>query len=117
VSSSKWEALLEMQLKAAKIPYEREFQAIPERRFRWDFCCQGFPQDASKRFIPTNILVEIQGGIWKKMAHSSGTGITRDAEKQSLAAIHGFRVILATGAQVKSGQCLQWIEQALGVKR
>src|SRR5690242_9976865 len=106
-----------MQLKAAKIPYKREYKAIKGRDFRFDFRCVNTFDDANKRFIPQVVLVEIQGGIWKKGGHSSGTGITRDCEKYSLAAANGWRIILATPAQVKSGQCLQWIEQALGVKR
>ena len=46
-------------------------------------------------------------------AHSTGAGITRDAEKASLAAIQGYRLILVTGKQIKSGHAINWIREAL----
>jgi len=101
---SEGEALLALQLRAEHIECTREYQALPARRYRWDF------------FIAPDLLIEVQGGVWNygKSGHSSGMGITRDAEKASLAVAHGYRQITATTAQVKSGQALTWIKQAIG---
>jgi hypothetical protein len=57
----------------------------------------------------------VQGGVWNfgKSGHTTGTGITRDAEKCSLAAANGFRVIQATTAQVRDGSAIEWIKQAI----
>jgi hypothetical protein len=104
-TSSEGEATLALMLRVEKIPYVREFAAVPGRKFRWDF------------HIEPDLLIEVQGGVWNfgKSGHSSGVGITRDAEKASLAVAHGFRQITATTAQVKSGEALAWIKKALGM--
>ena len=103
-TSSEGEATLALMLRVEGIPFEREFAAVPGRKFRWDF------------HVKPDLLIEVQGGVWnfKKSGHSSGFGITRDAEKASLAVAHGYRQITATTAQVKSGQALTWIKQAIG---
>ena len=103
------EDMLELHLKADKIPYAREVLAIPAREFRFDFHCTKLGSTAQ------GILVEVQGGVWLKgkSGHSSGTGITRDCEKLSLAAVNGYRVIVVTPAQIKSGKAIEWIKEAL----
>lgn len=100
---SEGEALLALMLRADGIVHEREYRAIPERRFRWDF------------FIAPDLLIEVQGGAWShgKSGHNGGSGLQRDAEKASLAAIHGYRQITATTEQVKSGQAIEWVKQAI----
>lgn len=100
-SQSAPEEMLAFQLKASHIKFVREFCPFLSRRFRFDFK------------LSDTLLVEVQGGIWNKGGHSSGIGITRDCEKYSLAAAHGYRVILVTPAQIKAGLALTWIEQAL----
>lgn len=100
---SEGEALLALQLRVERIAFEREFRAVEGRKFRWDF------------HIAPDLLVEVQGGVWNygKSGHNTGTGITRDAEKCSLAAAHGYRVIQATTQQVKDGSAIGWIKQAI----
>lgn len=97
------EARLALALRANRIAHTREF-SLPGRAFRWDF---GFPQ--------ARLLVEVQGGIWKKGAHSSGAGISRDCEKAAYAAMYGWRTFGVTGRQIDSGEAVQWIEAALSV--
>ena len=47
------------------------------------------------------ILLEVQGGVWSaKSGHSGGSGITNDCVRGNLAAIHGYRVIRVTTAQI-----------------
>lgn len=114
---SKAEDLLELHLRADKIEYQREVKCIPGRNFRFDFMAGGRINGSSvvytEKYAP--VLVEVQGGVWLKgrSAHSSGEGLTRDAEKLSLAAVNHFRTIVVTPAQVKSGQAIAWIKQAL----
>ena len=90
-----WEDLLEAQLHMADLFPERQYKALADRDYRWDF---GFAKE--------RLLVEVDGQIWHKGGHTTGTGITRDAEKQSLAAASGWRTIRVTPAQVESGQAL-----------
>lgn len=98
--------LLSLQLRREGIPHVREFYGALPRLYRWDF------------FVPPDIVVEVQGGVWNfgKSGHSSGAGITRDAEKASCAVACGWRQITATTQQVKSGEAVQWIKRAMGIK-
>ena len=97
------EVMLDDQLCLAGItPEDTEFFAIPGRRFRWDFA---WP---SKK-----LLVEVQGAIWVKGGHSTGTGITRDAEKLNLATLAGWRTLIVTAEHIKDGKALAWIQEGL----
>lgn len=54
--------------------------------------------------------IDIQGGGWVTGHHSRGQGLADDCEKMSLAAINGWRVLLCTHDQIKSGKLYEWIE-------
>lgn len=99
---SEIEEILAFQLQAEGIPFEREYKAIPGRKFRWDF-------------RNGNVLIEVQGGTWgrKRSGHSTGAGIWRDCEKNNLAVLHGFRPLLFTSDMVTSGQALELIIKLL----
>ena len=103
---SSLEDTLAAQLRLAGIPFSREYKAIIGRKFHWDF------------MVPSTKggwLIECQGAVWVKGAHSTGTGITRDAVKNNLANLAGYHVLLVTADHIKSGQALRWIQQALEV--
>ena len=89
---------LAFQLTAAGIPYEREFKAIPGRRFRWDFRLSG-----------TRILLEVNGGTWTKGGHSTGIGIQRDYTKAQLAACEGWIHVPFSSTDVRNGTALDVI--------
>ena len=98
------EESLAFQLRAAGIEFEREVQAIPGRKFRFDFA------------ISPSLLVEVQGGTFAKgrNAHSSGMGIHRDCEKTVLAQLEGWKVFPCDEKHITSGQALRWIQEARG---
>ena len=99
------------QLDLARIEYEREYAAIPGRKFKWDF---HFGRDSWVIGLPSSpILLEIQGGIWIKGGHSTGIGIERDMEKLNLATINGFRVLQVGKKHIKSGEALRWVQEAV----
>ena len=100
------DALLGQIVQAGIVPVIREFVAIKGRRFRWDFW---FPDD--------NLLVEVQGGVWGKGGHSTGAGITKDCEKLNLATIAGYRQLHVTGNQIKGGEALGWIQEAIAANK
>jgi very-short-patch-repair endonuclease len=107
------ELLLATQLEQAGIPFEREFRFHPSRKWRADYAIERPNQ--MLRGIYT-ILVEIDGGAFVAGRHSRGTGVEADCEKQSAAAILGYRVIRCTPRQVEDGRALSWIKQALGLE-
>ena len=85
----------------------RQHRIDPIRRFAWDFVWPG----------EDRLALEVNGGNWlKKGAHSTGTGLDRDAEKMAIAAIHGYRTLIATTTQVRIGIAAQWVAMARGRK-
>ena len=55
---------------------------IPGRKFRLDVA---WPQ--------YKIGIEVQGGLWIKAAHSTGTGIKRDMCKRNLGTLNGWAIL------------------------
>ena len=101
------EELFALQVKLAGLPEPvREFMAIPGRRYRWDFA---WP-DQDKR-----VLVEINGGTYARMGHSTGTGIARDYEKSNLAVLAGWKVFAFDRRMVEGGAALAVVSKALEV--
>ena len=69
--TSALENLFAFQLDSAGLTqYVREYQAIPGRKFRFDFA-----------FVDERLLIEINGGTFNGGAHGRGVGINRDYEK------------------------------------
>lgn len=93
---------LALHLKGARIAHQREYRFHPVRKWLFDFA------------MPEKLVaVECQGGVYIGGRHATGTGITKDCEKFSVAASMGWRVMPVTPAQIRSGEALQWIEAAL----
>ena len=102
--TSALEDLFASQLDAAGLTgYVREFQAIPGRKFRFDFCWK-----------QQRLLVEINGGTYNGGAHGRGVGINRDYEKGNLAVVNNWRVLSFDTKQVKSGAALEVVEKLIG---
>ena len=96
--------MLAFQLRACKLPQPlREFRFAPPRKFRFDFA-----------WPAQKVACEVQGAVWAGGRHTRGGGAEADAEKLSLAAVAGWRVILVTGRHIENGSALTWIEAALG---
>ena len=93
---------LSFQLRAAKIPHDREVKLIPGRRFRTDI-------------LVGRLAIECDGATWVGGRHTRGAGVETDCEKQNLLVALGYRPMRVTGNQVRDGRALQWIEQAMRV--
>ena len=105
---SNLEALFWLQLRVNGIQslFTQQFQAVPDRKFRFDFACQ------SRRF-----LVEIQGGTYSGGAHSRPLGLARDYEKCNLAQRHGWKIYQFDKFAVEDGSAVNWVIEELGVDR
>ena len=99
------ETMLAFQLKAAKIPFQREYRFAPPRRFRFDFVI-GDDTDL------TDLAVEVDGGAWNG-GHRRFEQANSEAEKANLAVLRWWRVLHFTPTMVESGEALQVIQQAL----
>ena len=103
MSASELEDIFAAQLDAVGLDgYVREYQAIPGRRFRFDFC-----------WVKERLAVEINGGTYSRGAHARPLGIKRDYEKGNLAVQFGWRVLQFDADMVKSGQALDFTEKML----
>ncbi len=99
------ERAMDLQLRAARIPFTREHQFAPPRMWRFDFVID---------VMATQIALEVEGGTWSGGRHTTGPGFADDCEKYAEAAIRGWRVIRVTADQVRSGAALRWVERAIG---
>jgi very-short-patch-repair endonuclease len=93
--------LHQIQLVGLPTP-EREYRFAPPRRFRADFA---YPEK--------KILVEVQGGIYTRGAHSRGTGLERDYEKINLAQLLGYKVFQFSRKMIESGEAISILEKSL----
>ncbi len=96
---SEGETVLATHLKACKIKFEQEYKFHPTRKWRADFFITG-----------TNILIEVEGGVWSGGRHTRGKGYLGDMEKYNAAAVMGFKVLRFDTHQVKSGLAIKQIE-------
>ena len=84
----------------------REVLFAHPRRWRFDWA-----------YPDLMIAVEYQGGNYHgKGAHNSITGLMRDYEKFTEAALRGWTLILIDAKSVTTGQAVQWLERALEAK-
>jgi very-short-patch-repair endonuclease len=95
------EEYLAAELKANAIPFEREVQFCPDRKFRADFLLTGTP-----------LLIEVDGGAWGGR-HVSGKGFLADRRKDALAFKLGFIPMHVSVEQVEDGEALEAIKAAL----
>lgn len=98
-----WPAALANQLRMLGIESQREVLLVPGRKFRTDL-------------VVRDLAIEVDGGGFIQGRHSRGSGIEKDAEKQALVTIAGYRTLRVTPRQIESGEALGWIERALPVK-
>lgn len=78
-----------------------------ERKWKFDFCW----------LAPHCVALEVEGGIWRRGggAHSRPAAILRDIEKYNSATVMGWRVFRCTPEQIKSGEIMVILKEALGV--
>jgi very-short-patch-repair endonuclease len=72
-------------------PFEREYQFLPDRKFRFDFAWPG-----------CLVAVEMEGGIWVGGSHTRGVRYRSDCEKYNLATLVGWRVLRYTTSDLHS---------------
>ena len=102
---SKLEDQLAMQfdlaVRAGKIPpYVREWIGLPGCKFRFDFAWPKY-----------GLALEVQGGIYhqQRLGHTSISGMHRDCEKHSLAAINRIYLIVCAPEHIRTGKTLHWV--------
>ena len=101
---SEGEESLARDLKAYKIPFDREWKFHPERNFAIDFKLQ------CRQSGYALAGVEVEGGtLFGKSRHSRGEGFERDCEKYNEAARLGIKIFRFTTAQIKSANAIDYI--------
>lgn len=121
-----FEDLLAFQMKAAGLPSfatqypwpkiekaeGRLYPQSPTGRVRGYTADFYFPPMGQK----SALLIEVDGQVWFKGGHTSGTGYSEDRVRDAEAMCCGYRTLRVTTGHVTSGQALQWIVRLLGVK-
>lgn len=72
------------------IKFEREVVFYPARRWRFDYaltCC--------------GMALEIEGGVWTKRGHTSGSNFLSDIEKYNKATIMGWKLLRIASHKVE----------------
>jgi len=104
VTASHLETTLLYLIRANGLPEpESEYVFCPGRKWRADYA---YPQQ--------HILIEVEGGMWTKSRHRTGTGYTKDCEKYNKAVLDGWRVLRFTSGMIEDGTAIQTIREALG---
>src|SRR5262245_7225371 len=99
---SRLEQMLETQLCAAGVAYERELRFDPARAWRVDFV------------IPTHSLaIELEGLTHEGGRHQRIQGFTEDCEKYNALTLAGYRLLRFTRAHVEDGSAIRIISFAL----
>lgn len=105
-SKPNYEDHLAFEIRALRLPApvrEYRFAESVGRKFRFDLA-----------WPDRKLALEVEGGGFVQGRHGRGMGMENDCEKHCLAVLLGFRVMRVTPRQVKSGQALRWVWQALG---
>ncbi len=104
--SSELETHLLLSVRAAGLPEPvREYKFHPTRKWRIDFCWPGF-----------RLAVEVEGGIYRGGGHTHVKDLKRDMEKSNALTLLGWRLLRFHGDQVRSGEAVEIIKQAMGAR-
>jgi hypothetical protein len=91
--------LLELYLNGKGLALEKEFQFVPNRKYRADYAIKGW-----------NILIEIEGGAYINGAHNRPVRFISDMEKYNLATVYGWQLLRLTPQQFNATQAIEWLD-------
>lgn len=101
--TSQLETTLLYLIRANGLPEpEREYRFAPPRRWRADFA---YPDKM--------LLIEVEGGMWTKSRHRTGTGYELDCRKYNQAVLDGWRLLRFTAGMIENGEAIETIKEAL----
>jgi very-short-patch-repair endonuclease len=94
---------LDRQCQLAGLPTPvSEYRFHPSRKWRADFC---WPDHG--------LIAEIEGGAFVGGRHTRGAGFVADLGKYNAATLLGYRILRFTPQQVRSGEALNVLTEAL----
>lgn len=103
---SELELVLLNRLERARLPLgEPQYRFVPGRQHRFD---RAWPEH--------RVAVEVMGGTWSQNGHARPSKLNDDMLKLSMAAALGWRVLPLTKQMIESGEGIDLIAQALGVR-
>ena len=88
-TSPDYVGMISSALNILEVDHVREYKFLEDRRFKFDIA------------IPERkIAIEFEGGIFSGGRHTRGKGYSNDAKKYNLAAMHGWKLLRYTSADV-----------------
>jgi len=101
-----YKAMLLTQLHEAGFDPVQEYVFHEKRKWRFDLA-----------LVPEKVAVEYEGGVFDAVGgHSSISGILRDIEKYTEAALAGWLVIRTTAHTVQNGTALRYVKRAVNLR-
>lgn len=99
------EEMLLGQIREAGLPEpERQYRAVPGRRWAFDFAWLG---------DQPCVLLEVMGGLFNRGGHVRGVQYEKDCEKANAAVQQGYAVYRVTGKQVEDGRAIALLKAVL----
>ena len=77
----------------------REYRFHPVRKWKFDFV-----------HVKSSTAIEVNGGLWIKSGHSTGSGIGRDYEKANAAILCGYQLFQLSSDMLNARYVLDIIE-------
>lgn len=103
IAKSIGEETLVLHFRAYSVPFEREYEFHPNRKWRFDFYLKEH-----------GIAVEVEGGIWQNGRHNRASNFEKELEKHNAAVLSGIKLLRYTTRQVTSGEAINQILAAIG---
>lgn len=91
---------LKLHLRSEGIAFTEERLFHPTRKWRLDL-------------VVKDLAIEVNGGLFSNGGHNRGKDMEGDYEKQNAAVLMGFRVLVFSTGQVKSGLAIDTIKRGL----
>jgi very-short-patch-repair endonuclease len=79
---------------------KREVQLIPGRLWRCDFYWNVY-----------DVVVEVEGGVWKGGKHTSARGFEEDCRKYNAITAKGFKLFRFSTEMVTNGEAVRFLEK------
>lgn len=72
---------------------ERQYTAIPNRRYKIDFCWPEY-----------QLCLEVEGGVWTQGRHIQPGGFIKDMEKYNLLSYYGWTLFRVTPSHIRASK-------------
>jgi hypothetical protein len=99
--------VLETHMREAGFGFLPELKFCEGRDWRADYLIN----ERYDQLLTRDVLVEIEGGVWKQGRHTRGSGYVNDLKKYNMASALGFKLFRFTTEEVLNGTAKAFLEK------